>query len=155
MRRPGLRAEWVGAVAGVVLLVLVFLPWWELDESALRDQGPVPTDSAQVRSFLDLYSAGDTDASAWDASPRAAAVWIALALGALALAAAQLWGLGTFARRGLAAAVAGLGAIALVLAAVRLVDPPYESFSPVTGAYAALAAIVVVLASTALALRRT
>lgn len=152
--RSSVRPEWVGGAAGVALIVLVFLPWWELDAGSLQQTSPESAPSDQVLGYLDLFSVGDTTASPWDATPRTAAVWIVTGLAAIALAGAAAGTLGKFARRGLAAGATLAGSIAFGIALLRVIDPPLESFTPMAWGYAGVAAAAAIAGAAALTLRQ-
>lgn len=135
------RWEWMGAAAGVVLVALLFAPWYELDTEG---------DGA----FLGTYAVGDTEVSAWDTLPRVSLVWIACALAVLVAALVPWLGGGQLATRWAAAAAVGITALGFVLAAMRLIDPPLESYSVGPAAFAATALSAVLLATAVLDLRR-
>jgi hypothetical protein len=149
--RDRVRPEWVGAIAGAALVVLVFLPWWTFDAQAAQDR----VGGAEVAGYLDAFDGGSkADASPWDATPRGAIVWLAAGLLAVGVAVAAARGAAAPVRRALGAGTVLAGTVGLALAAGRLADPPYESYTAGTWAYAGLGATLLVAVSSALALRR-
>lgn len=137
-----------GALAGVVLVVLVFLPWWAFDPAA--DPGPSLRQAGAV-GYLNLYAA--PDASAWDGLRSGALIWIATGMLGAALALAPHLGLAGPALRGMRVATLGAALISLAIALVRLADPPLAGYQPAAAGYAGTVAIAVLAIVVAAGLR--
>jgi CDP-diglyceride synthetase len=157
-------AEAVGALAGVVLVVLVFWPWWVFDpasaEAALDPPQLAPDfDRAGALGAINLYATPDV--SAWDGLRNGALIWIVTGGLGVALALTSRLGLAARALQGLRIAVLGAALVSLAIAVVRLADPPFAAYQPAVAAYAgtlAIAAIAICAAVgifTASGLRRT
>lgn len=146
---------WVGAIAGLALAVLVFLPWYHLDTSSLTKG--TGAQSQDVAKYLEDFRGGkgqSDDASAWDAIPNASLLWIVAGLLAVALAACVRTGVSVIVQRWVAAAGVAVGAGAVVIAVVRLLDPPYENYDAGAVPVIGVALAVVVTASAVDFLRR-
>ncbi len=143
-------AEAVGALAGAVLVVLVFLPWWVLDPDAVEPRPGPP--QAGALGYLDLYAA--PDASAWDGLRSGALIWIVTGLLGASLLLVRRLGLTGPALRGMRFATLGAALISLAIAVVRLADPPFAGYQPAAAAYAGTVAIVVLGICAAARLRR-
>ena len=133
-------AEAVGALAGVVLVVLVFRPWWVLDPGAVVPSPGPP--QAGALGYLDLYAA--PDASAWDGLRNGALIWIVTGLLGASLLLVRRLGLAGPALRAMRFAALGAALISLAIAVVRLADPPFAGYQPAVAAYAGTLAIAVV-----------
>lgn len=155
--RAGRTTETIGALAGVALAVLVFLPWWSFDPAS-AEAAPGPPQlapdfgGAGVLGAVDLYSA--PDASAWDGLRNGAIVWLVTGGLGAALALTPRLGVTGSALRGLRAAALAAALVSLAIAIVRLADPPFAGYGPAPAAYAATVAIAVIGVSAAAALRR-
>lgn len=141
--------EAAGALAGVALVVLVFVPWWVFDPDAVEPSPGPPR--AGALGYLDLYAA--PDASAWDGLRNGALIWIATGLLGAGLLLARRLGLTGPALRGMRVATLGAALISFAIAAVRLADPPLAGYHPAAAAYAGAVAIVVVAICAAAGLR--
>lgn len=87
------------------------------------------------------------------AARRSELIWLATAVLAASLLPAARAGVRGAALRRLCAAVAAAALVSLVVAIVRVADPPDEAFVPTPIAYAAVAVIVVIAASAVAGLR--
>jgi hypothetical protein len=92
--RPG---EWVGAIAGLGLLVALFLPW---------------------------YSVGGEDATAWQAFSVTDLILAAAAALALSVALCVLFGISVSYPVAGSSVATGFGFIAVVLIAIWMLNPP-------------------------------
>lgn len=142
-----MRARWisetVGGLAGVALVVVVFLPWWELDFATLAEGGG-----------WTAYAPLAADASVWGVWPGRAFVLTgtgALAAGLLVIAQAQEPGRAQTAVR---VAVVVAAAISLAIAVAALAAPPFDHNRAADVAYIATALIVTIAICAATGLRR-
>ena len=110
--------ELVGAVSGLGLLVASFLPW---------------------------YSAGDTDATAWQAFSVIDLVLLAAAVVSVSVAVVVLTRLSVSYPPAGSSVAAGFGAAAVVCVLYRLIDPPASGVDLEIGAWIGLIASAGVL----------
>jgi hypothetical protein len=93
-----------------------------------------------VASFLPWFSAGGEDATAWQAFSVVDLVIAAAALAGLSVGVVVLFRLSVSYPVAGCAIATGFGALALVLIAYRLLDPPGEDLGVEVGAWVGLAA---------------
>lgn len=147
---PSRPSDVICAVAGLALFVVVFLPWWEFDAGRVRQrQEPMPG----ILGYLDLYA--PAQASPWDALRGGALIWLTTAVLAVALAVVGRRGAGPTELRRLRTAVAVAALLSLIIAAVRLSDPPLDAFVATPLAYVGMALIAVIVVSAVSGLRPT
>jgi len=107
------RGELIAGVAGVALIIIMFLEWWS-----------IPGGSAAGAL---LSQAGfDTTFNAWQASDLNDIIWFITALFAVALGLLAASQANLNMPVALSAVTAGLGILSLVLIVIRLIDPPGE-----------------------------
>jgi hypothetical protein len=142
---PSRTSDFVCALAGLVLVALVFVPWWEYDPQHLTELASAWTVYAPVE------LAG---VSAWHGALGAAIPSIATA----ALA-ASLVAVGPARADGLVLlrpAVAAVALVALVATTIRLAgDPPHPGYGPAPVALFGLLLLASIAVSAVAGLRRT
>ena len=147
---PNVRGRPIGdgilAVAGVVLVVLVCLPWWQFD--------PARLDRADSGTGWTAYVTDSVEFGPWYGFRPGALLWTGMGLLAVALAVAGRFGASERTVRRLRRAVVAAAVASLIVALARLVDPPGDVYSPTPLAYAATALIVATAISAAARLRR-
>jgi hypothetical protein len=140
--------EAVGALAGLALVVLVFLPWWAFDPASVQ----AAPDVGRAGVLIDLYLAPDV--SAWDGLRNGAIIWIVTGVLGAALVLAPRFGLSVRSLRRVRIAVLSAALVSLAIALVRLADPPFAAYQPTAAAYAGTVVIATVVICAALGLRR-
>jgi hypothetical protein len=140
--------EALGALAGLALVGLVFLPWWVFDPASVQAAPDVGSGGL----LIDLFLAPDV--SAWDGLRNGAIIWIVTGGLGVTLALAPRLGLSARPLRRLGIAVLGAALVSLAIALVRLTDPPFAAYQPAAAAYAGTVAIAVVAICAAVSLRR-
>jgi len=136
------------ALAGVALGALVFLPWWETDPGLLRPASPSPG----TLGYLNLYAPAHL--SPWDGLRGAALIWLATgALAALPVVARRSAARAPTLRR-LQAILVAAGMVSLMVAVVRVAEPPADVYSPTAPAYLGVLLIAAITALAARGLRR-
>lgn len=119
------RADLIAGVAGVVLLIAMFLPWFGASlaaEEALRDAQQV-TQQFGGGDVKEL----DLDQNAWQAFELIKFVVLLAALAGILSGATMFAQPGRGQVAGPAAVTAGLGMLATLLILYRVIDPPGES----------------------------
>jgi hypothetical protein len=118
------RADLIAGVAGVVLLVAMFLPWFgasQAADEALRDAQQV-TQQFGGGDVKEL----DLNENAWQAFEFVKFVLAAAAVAGI-LSGAAMFARGRRPAAGPAAVTAGLGMLAALLILYRVIDPPGEA----------------------------
>lgn len=119
------RADLIAGVAGVVLLIAMFLPWFgasEAADEALRDAQQV-TQQFGGGDVKEL----DLNENAWQAFEFVKFILLAAALAGILSGAAMFAGAGRRPAAGPAAVTAALGMLAALLVLYRVIDPPGEA----------------------------
>lgn len=155
--RGSLLIAAVAALAGAALIALVFLTWWSFGPDP--GEGPTRTigesfGGGSVLGYLNVYAPGDDDVSAWDGLRGGAMLWLAAGVLAIGLGLSARLPVGPRTRRRLGAATAAAGVIALLVAIVRIVDPPFDAYDPRPAAFAGAALMAVIVACGTVAARR-
>lgn len=138
-------SDFICALAGVVLVVLVFLPWWQVDAAA----SPPRFAAAGWTAYAPLEVRA---MSAWNGELGAAVVW--LATGVLAAALVVVGPRRADSLVLLRPSVAAFALVSLVAAVIRLADPPAGDYAPAPAALFGVGLMAVIAVSAVAGLRR-
>ncbi len=113
------RGEQVAAIAGIALLVIMFLPWFGIGGAA----------GEAIEQAQDLGFAPDvsTSANAWESFDVIDLVLLLTVVAAVGVAVAAMMAQTVAMPIAASAITAGLGILSTVLVAYRLLDPPYDA----------------------------
>jgi hypothetical protein len=146
------RAEPVAGLGGILLLVSLFLPWYEprlSDAEWLHSFEPGGFQAVQGQLALTSTSA----ITAWRTFTVIDVLLAALALVAIAVPLVALLARGPAKPVAIAVVASALGWLAVLLVGFRIVDSPADYLQPVMGAWLALAGALIAWVGSWLSLR--
>jgi len=104
--------ERIAGIAGVALLIIMFLNWWGAPEIEIEGLGTV---------------GGEGSANAWEAADVLDLLWALAALAGIALAVMAATSSQVNMPVAMSAITAGLGGLAVLTILYRLIDPPFDA----------------------------
>ncbi len=113
------RGEQVAAIAGIALLVIMFLPWFGI--------GGVAGEALEQAQDLGFAPDVSTSANAWQSFDVIDLVLLLTAIAAIGIAVAAMMAQTVALPIAASAITAGLGILSTVLVAYRLLDPPSDA----------------------------
>jgi hypothetical protein len=113
------RGEQVAAIAGIALLVIMFLPWFGI--------GGVAGEAIEQAQDLGFAPDVSTSANAWESFDVIDLVLLLTVIAAVGVAVAAMMAQTVAMPIAASAITAGLGILSTVLVAYRLLDPPYDA----------------------------
>jgi hypothetical protein len=113
------RGEQVAAIAGIALLVIMFLPWFGI--------GGVAGEALEQAQDLGFAPDVSTSANAWESFDVIDLVLLLTVIAAVGVAVAAMMAQTVALPIAASAITAGLGILSTVLVAYRLLDPPYDA----------------------------
>lgn len=119
------RADLLAGIAGVVLLLSMFLPWFGLSEAA--EQALQEADELTERFQGEPLAEPDVTENAWQAFTFVDWILLVAALGGIRAGVAALARHGGRSPIGATAVTAGLGAVAALLVLYRVINPIGEA----------------------------
>jgi hypothetical protein len=126
------RGEQVAAIAGIALLVIMFLPWFGF--------GGVADEAIEQVQDLGFATDVETSLNAWESFGVIDLVLLLTVIAAVGVALAAMMAQTVAMPIAASAITAGLGILSTVLVAYRLLDPPFDGADRKFGAFLGLIA---------------